>query len=70
VLASPDKSLQRSVNHKVHDRARVVSALCRAPRACVLIGQPAVAELSSYTALMNLANIRTERRLHIDRGGN
>jgi hypothetical protein len=43
---SPNKSLQRSVNHKVHGRGRVVPALWRAPRARVLTGQPAAAELS------------------------
>jgi hypothetical protein len=43
---SPNKSLQRSVNHKVLGRGRVVSAPCRAPRARVLTSQPAAAELS------------------------
>jgi hypothetical protein len=43
---SPNKSLQRSVNHKVLGRGRVVSALCQAPRARVLTSQPAAAELS------------------------
>jgi hypothetical protein len=43
---SPNKSLQRSVNHKVLGRGREVFAPCRAPRARVLTGQPAAAELS------------------------
>ncbi len=47
---SPNKSLQRSVNHKVLGRGRVVSALWRAPRARVLTGQPAAAELSRWAA--------------------
>ena len=41
-----NKSLQRTVNHKVLGRGRVVSALCRVPSARVLTGQPAAAELS------------------------
>jgi hypothetical protein len=45
-FGSPNKSLQRSVNHKVLGRGRVVSALWRAPRARVLTSQPAAAELS------------------------
>ncbi len=48
MLVSPNKSLQRSVNHKVLGRGRVVSAPWRAPRARVLTGQPAAAELSRY----------------------
>ena len=47
---SPDKSLQRSVNHKVHGRGREVSALCRAPRARVLTLQPAAAGISRWAA--------------------
>ena len=43
---SPNKSLRRSVNHKVLGRWRVDSALWRAPSARVLTGQPAAAELS------------------------
>ena len=43
---SPNKSLQRSVNDKVLGRGRVAPAPCRAPRARVLTGQPAAAELS------------------------
>src|SRR5689334_1605620 len=43
---APNKSLQRTVNHKVLGRGRVVPAPSRAPRARVLIGQPAAAELS------------------------
>jgi len=43
---SPNKSLQRSANHKVLGRGRVVSAPMRAPRARVLTSQPAAAELS------------------------
>jgi hypothetical protein len=46
VTAPPNKSLQRSVNHKVLGRGREVSARCRAPRARVLTSQPAAAELS------------------------
>jgi hypothetical protein len=46
VPVSANKSLQRSVNHKVLGRGRVVSALWRAPRARVLTSQPAAAELS------------------------
>jgi hypothetical protein len=44
-VASPNKSLQRSVNHKVLGRGRVVLAHWRAPRARVLTGQSAAAEL-------------------------
>jgi hypothetical protein len=44
--SSPNKSLQRSVNHKVLGRGRVVSAPWQAPSARVLTGQPAAAELS------------------------
>jgi hypothetical protein len=40
---APNKSLQRSVNHKVLGRGRVVSAPRLAP---VLTSQPAAAELS------------------------
>ena len=43
---APNKSLQRTVNHKVLGRGRVVSAPLRAPRARVLTGQLAAAELS------------------------
>jgi hypothetical protein len=43
---SPNKSLQRSVNHKVLGRGRVRPALWRAPSARVLTSQPAAAELS------------------------
>ena len=43
---APNKSLQRSVNHKVLGRGRVVPAPWRAPRARVLTSQPAAAELS------------------------
>jgi hypothetical protein len=43
---SPNKSLQRSVNHKVHGRGRVVSAPDGRWRARVLTSQPAAAELS------------------------
>ena len=43
---TPNKSLQRTVNHKVLGRGRVVSAPCRAPRARVLTSQRAAAELS------------------------
>jgi hypothetical protein len=46
VQSAPDKSLQRSVNHEVLGRGRVVSAPMRAPRARVLTRQPAAAELS------------------------
>jgi hypothetical protein len=46
LLVSPNKSLQRSVNHKVLGRGRVVSALWRVPRARVLTSQAAAAELS------------------------
>ena len=46
---SPNKSLQRSADHKVLGRGREVSAPLRAPRARVLTGQPAAAELSRYT---------------------
>jgi len=42
---SPNKSLQRSVNHKVLGRGRGVSAPRRAPRARALTSQPAAAEL-------------------------
>jgi hypothetical protein len=42
---SPNKSLQRTVNHKVLGRGRVMSAPLRAPHARVLTGQPAAAEL-------------------------
>jgi hypothetical protein len=48
---SPNKSLQRSVNHKVLGRGRVVLAPWRAPRARVLTRQPAAAELSRYATL-------------------
>jgi len=41
---SPNKSLQRSADHKVLGRGR--AALWRAPRARVLTSQPAAAELS------------------------
>jgi hypothetical protein len=44
--APPNKSLQRSVNHKVLGRGRVVPAPWQAPSARVLTGQPAAAELS------------------------
>jgi hypothetical protein len=43
---APNKSLQRSVNHKVFGRGRVVSAPSWAPRARELTSQPAAAELS------------------------
>jgi hypothetical protein len=43
---SPNKSLQRAVNHKVLGRGRVVSAPSWAPSARVLTSQPAAAELS------------------------
>jgi hypothetical protein len=43
---SPNKSLQRSGTHKLLGRGRVVSAPCRAPRARVLRGRRAAAELS------------------------
>jgi hypothetical protein len=46
----PNKSLQGSVNHKVHGRGRVVSALMRASSACVLTNQPEAAELSRKAA--------------------
>jgi hypothetical protein len=46
VKVSPNKSLQRSVNHKVLGRGRDVPAPSWAPRARVLKGQPAAAELS------------------------
>jgi hypothetical protein len=46
LLWLPNKSLQRTVNHKVLGRDQVVSAPLRAPRARVLTGQPAAAELS------------------------
>jgi hypothetical protein len=41
---SPNKSLQRSANHKVLGRGRMVPAPWRAPRARVLTGQPAAAD--------------------------
>jgi hypothetical protein len=41
-----NKSLQRSADHKVLGRGRVVSASWRTPRARVLTSQPAAAELS------------------------
>jgi hypothetical protein len=43
---SPNKSLQRAVNHKVLGRGLVVSAPSWAPSARVLTSQPAAAELS------------------------
>jgi hypothetical protein len=43
---SPNKSLQRSVNHKVLGRGRLVPAPLLALRARVLKSQPAAAELS------------------------
>jgi hypothetical protein len=43
---APNKSLQRTVNHKVLGRGRVVSAPWRVPRARVLTSPPAAAELS------------------------
>jgi hypothetical protein len=43
---APNKSLQRSVSHKVLGRGRVVPAPLRAPRARVLTSQPAAAELN------------------------
>jgi hypothetical protein len=43
---SPNKSLQRSVNHKVLGRGRVVSAPDGRRRARLLTSQPAAAELS------------------------
>jgi hypothetical protein len=43
---APNKSLQRTVNHKVLGRGRVVSAPWRAPRARGGTSQPAAAELS------------------------
>ena len=46
IAPSPNKSLQRTVNHKVLGRGRVVPAPLRAPRARVLTSQPAAAELS------------------------
>jgi hypothetical protein len=46
VPLSPNKSLQRSVNHKVLGRGRKVSAPCRAPRARGLTTQPPAPELS------------------------
>jgi hypothetical protein len=42
---SHNKSLRRTVNHKVLGRGRVVAALCRAPRARVLNRRRAAAEL-------------------------
>jgi hypothetical protein len=45
-LVASNKSLQRTVNHKVLGRGRVMSAPLRAPRARVLTSQPAAAELS------------------------
>jgi hypothetical protein len=45
-LVPPNKSLQRSVNHKVLGRGRVVSAPGWAPGGRVLTSQPAAAELS------------------------
>jgi hypothetical protein len=46
--APPNKSLQRSVNHKVLGRGRGVSALWRVLRARVLTSQPAAAELNRW----------------------
>jgi hypothetical protein len=46
LCTAPNKSLQRSVNHKVLGRGREVSALWRASSARVLTSQPAAAELS------------------------
>jgi hypothetical protein len=43
---APNKSLQRSVNHKVLGRGREVSAPDGRRLARVLTGQPAAAELS------------------------
>jgi hypothetical protein len=43
---APNKSLQRTVNHKVLGRGRVVAAPWQAPRARVLASQPAAAVLS------------------------
>jgi hypothetical protein len=46
VEVSPNKSLQRTGNHKVLGRGREVSAPLRAPSARVLTSQLAAAELS------------------------
>ncbi len=46
VSGAPNKSLQRTVNHKVLGRGRVVSAPWQVPSARVLKSQPAAAELS------------------------
>jgi hypothetical protein len=43
---APNKSLQRTVNHKVHGRGREVSVPDGRRRARVLTSQPAAAELS------------------------
>jgi hypothetical protein len=53
-MEPPNKSLQRTVNHKVLGRGREVSALWRAPSARVLTGQPAAAELSRWAACQSL----------------
>jgi hypothetical protein len=45
-VLSPNKSLQRTGNHKVLGRGRVVLAPCGAPRARVLAGWRAAAELN------------------------
>jgi hypothetical protein len=47
-IPSPNKSLQRSVNHKVLGRGREVPAPWRALSARVLTCQPAAAELSRW----------------------
>ena len=52
MTVSPNKSLQRTANHKVLGRGRVVSAPRWAPRARVLTGQPAAAELSRWATLV------------------
>ena len=45
---SPNKHMLRAVTHKVLGRGRVVAALCRAPRARVLIGLRAGADVSRW----------------------
>jgi hypothetical protein len=51
---SANKSFQRSVNHKLLGRGRVVSAYCWVRRARVLIGRRAAAKLRHYAALRHL----------------
>ena len=50
VQLPPNKSLQRSGEHKVLGRGRLVAAIEQVPLARVLTDQRAAAELSRYTA--------------------